>query len=132
MLQSRKFYDAGAIRYDRMIINKYLQGRSPGFSPDPVISALTFSSQVIPDPAEICHGGSLTRGVSSVVPSKQRSRRGTNQTRKPDEVPADFPSEICFFYNYRQCWEDNCSKAHICRRCSGKDRADSCRVSKKS
>lgn len=54
MLQFRKFYDAGAIKYDRLIIDNYLAGKSKDFNPDPVVSTLTFSSQVIPECTDIC------------------------------------------------------------------------------
>lgn len=124
----------GAIKYDRLIIDNYLAGKATDFRPDPVVSSLTFASQVIPETADICHGGSITKGVSSYTASRQpRKRRGTFQNRRMDEVPADFPPGVCFHYNYRQCWDENCSKAHICRKCSANHRADTCREkSKKS
>lgn len=37
MLHSRRFYDVGAIEYDRYIVNKFLRNKSGGFAPDPVI-----------------------------------------------------------------------------------------------
>lgn len=98
MLQSRKFFDIGAVKYDRLIIDKFLAGKSSCFDPDPILSSLTFSTQVIPDNTEICHGGSLTRGVLSYVNKNPRRRRGVSQTKKSvsqtkksEEVPSDFP-----------------------------------------
>lgn len=133
MLHSRKFFDSGAIRYDRMVIDKYLSAKSGSFNPDPVLSSLTFASQVIPDYTEICHGGSLTKGVTSFVNKNPRRRRmGGFQQKKVDEVPADFPSDICFFYNYRHCADDSCNKAHICRKCFAKHRADTCKERSKN
>lgn len=130
MLHTRQFYDMGAIRYNRMIIDKYLDGKSAGFDPDPVISSLTFSSKIIPDSVELCPGASLTKGVVSYIQSSKSAGRGRKRNatgRRSDEIPPDFPQEICFMYNYRHCGEENCGKAHICRKCSGKHRADSCR-----
>lgn len=129
MLHTRQFYDAGAVKYDRMIINKYLEGKATGFDPDPVISSLSFSSKIIPDNVELCPGASLTKGVISYVQNKvsNKARKRGQPSRRSDDVPPDFPSDICFMYNYRQCVEDSCSKAHICRKCSGKHRADGCR-----
>lgn len=37
MLHTRQFYDLGAIKYDRLIVDKYLEGKATGFDPDPVI-----------------------------------------------------------------------------------------------
>lgn len=82
MLQSRKFFDIGAASYDRLIVDKYLASKSGGFNPDPILSSLTFSTQVIPDSTEICHGGSLTKGVSSYVNKNPRRRRGAFQGKK--------------------------------------------------
>lgn len=65
MLHSRNFDDCGAVKYDRMIIDKHLSGKSTNFNPNTVISSLTFSTHVIPDNVEICHGGSLTKVVIS-------------------------------------------------------------------
>lgn len=104
MLHTRKFFDCGAIKYDWMIIDKHIGGKSGGFNPDTVLSSLTFSSRVIPESIEICHGGSLTKGVMSTQLGKQTCRRRTtNAPRKLDEVPPDFPNDVCFFYNYRFC-----------------------------
>lgn len=128
MLHTRQFYDIGAIKYDRAIVDKHLEGKVGGFDPDPVISSITFSSKVIPDSVELCAGASLTKGVISYQQAKPaRNRRRTYTSRRPDETPPDFPQDICFMYNYRQCLDDNCSKSHTCRKCSGKHRADSCR-----
>lgn len=129
MLHSRNFYDSGAVKYDRLIIDKHLSGKSDNFNPDTVISSLTFSTRVIPDNVEVCHGGSLTKGVvSSQLGGKQTRRRRPNYSpRKQEDVPADFPSDICFFYNYRYCSDETCNRAHICRKCSGKHRADTCK-----
>lgn len=74
MLNSRKFFDIGALKYDRLIIDKFLTGKSRGFHPDPVLSSLTFATQVIPNTAEICHRGSLMKGVSSFVNKNPRRR----------------------------------------------------------
>lgn len=99
-----------------------------GYDPDPVISSLTFSAKVIPDSIELCPGASLTKGVASYQISKgPRGRRRANNYRRGDETPPDFPQDLCFMYNYRQCLDEHCTKSHICRKCSGKHRADSCR-----
>lgn len=129
MLHTRKFYDSGAVKYDRLIMDKFISGKSHRFEPDTVISSLTFSSNVIPDSVELCHGASLTRGVLSYQPLKQQTRRRRNiqATRKSDEIPHDFPTDICFLYNYRQCQDDSCNKSHVCRKCMGRHRADSCK-----
>lgn len=129
MLHTRQFYDIGAIKYDRQIVDKYLENKSSGFAPDPVISSLTFSSKLIPDSVELCPGASLTKGVTSFQAAKSanRGRRRSMAGRRSDEIPPDFPHDICFWYNYRQCVDENCSKSHVCRKCSGKHRADSCR-----
>lgn len=116
-----------AIKYDRAIVDEYLDGRAGGFDPDPVISSITFSSKVIPDSVELCPGASLTKGVISYQQNKIRGRRRGNMGRRQDETPPDFPQDICFMYNYRQCLDDNCSKSHTCRKCTGKHRADNCR-----
>lgn len=129
MLNTRQFYDQGAVKYDRMIVDKFLEGKSSGFKPDPVIASLTFSSKIIPDSVELCPGASLTRGVSSFVVNKQARGRKRNMggSRRYDEVPPDFPQDICFFYNYRQCHDESCTKSHTCRKCQGKHRAETCR-----
>lgn len=129
MLHTRQLYDVGAVKYDRLIIDKYLEGRATGFDPDPVISSLTFSSKIIPDTVELCPGASLTKGVVSYIASKSmgRGRRRNNIGRRSEEIPPDFPQDICFMYNYRYCGEENCAKSHICRKCSGKHRGDTCR-----
>lgn len=62
MLNSRQFYDSGAIKYDRLIIDKYVNGKATNFNPVPVASILAFSSRVIPDSVEMCPGGSITKG----------------------------------------------------------------------
>lgn len=127
MLNTRQFFYIGAIKYDRAIVDKYLEGRAGGFDPDPVVSSITFSSKIIPDTVELCPGASLTKGVISYQQNKIRNRRRGNTGRRSDETPPDFPQDICFMYNYRQCLEDNCNKSHTCRKCSGKHRADNCR-----
>lgn len=129
MLHSRRFYDSGAIEYDRYIIDKFIQKKSGGFEPDSVGSTLTFSPRIIPDATELCHGASLTKGTHSYVASKQTKRRVGKAQKwgKTEEIPADFPSDICFFFNYRNCQDDNCPKAHVCRKCNGRHRADSCK-----
>lgn len=128
MLHTRQFYDLGAIKYDRMFVDKYVDKKSSTFARDPVISTLTFSSWVIPDNSDMCHGASLTKGVQSYQVNKssgKKKRQG--QTRRYDKVPADFPGDICFYYNYRQCSDDSCQKLHTCRKCGARHRADSCR-----
>lgn len=131
MLHTRQFFDIGAIKYDRAIIDKYLDGKAGGFDPDPVISSITFSSKVIPDTVDLCPGASLTKGVTSYQVSKlgrgRRRSNNLNSYRRGDETPSDFPHDICFMYYYRQCLDENCQKSHTCRKCSGKHRADSCR-----
>lgn len=129
MLHTRQFYDCGATKYDRMIVDKYLERKGSSFDPDPVISSLTFASKVIPDSVELCHGASLTKGVVSYQQSKgpRNKRRNSNVTRKQDDTPIDFPPEICFQFNYRQCQDENCPKAHSCRKCGGRHRADTCK-----
>lgn len=128
MLHTRQFYDMGAIKYDHMIVDKYLETKASTFTPDPVILSLTFSSRVIPDNSDMCHGASLTKGVHSYQINKAAGKKKRpGQSRRADEVPLDFPSDICFFYNYRQCGDDNCLKSHTCRRCGAKHRADTCR-----
>lgn len=129
MLHTRQFYDAGAVLYDRFIVDKYINSKSYGFEPDPVGSSLCFPPRVIPDSVEICHGGSLTKGIRSVPVTKVNKRKkGLNSPRQGrDEVPADFPQDVCFYYNYRSCTDESCTRNHICRKCHGKHRADSCR-----
>lgn len=129
MLHSRRFYDSGAVEYDRYIIDKHIQGKSGGFDPDPIGSSLTFSTRTIPDSVDLCQGASLTKGTLSYVASKQTKRRGGRSARtgRSDEVPSDFPSDICFYFNYRLCHDENCPKAHVCRKCNGCHRADSCK-----
>lgn len=129
MLHTRQFFDVGAINYDRLIVDKYLEGKSRGFDPDPVISSLTFSSKIIPDTVELCPGASLTKGVVSYQTSRStgRGRRRNPTNKRSDDTPNDFPSDICFMFNYRHCGDENCTKSHVCRKCSGKHRADGCR-----
>lgn len=129
MLNSRQFYDSGAIKYDRMIVDRYLNGKSSNFNPDPVISTLSFSAKVIPDSVEMFPGASLTKGVHSFQSSKQNKRRRnpSGLRSKADETPADFPSNVFFYFNYRQCHDEECPKAHVCRKCQGKHRADTCK-----
>lgn len=127
MLQTRRFYDISAIKYDRLIVDKYVMGKSTGFEPDSVLSSLTFSAKVIPETTELCHGASLTKGVVSYPATRTARKRRAGQQRRSEEVPLDFPAEICFFYNYRQCNDEACNKSHVCRKCGGKHRADSCR-----
>lgn len=128
MMHTRKFYDSGAIKYDRLIIDKYVAGKSSRFEPDTVLSSLSFSANVIPEGLDLCHGASLTKGVISYQPAKPRKRRVPQQVqRKSEEVPPDFPADVCFFYNYRQCYDDNCTRAHTCRKCGAKHRADTCK-----
>lgn len=128
MLHTLQFYDLGAVKYDRMVIDKYLDKKSSTFAPDPFISTLTFSSHVIPDSSKLCHGASLTKGVQSYQVNKTLGRRKrVGQPRRSDEVPFDFPNDVCFYYNYQQCADDNCSKTHTCRKCGARHRADTCR-----
>lgn len=129
MLHSRQFYDIAAIKYDRYIVDKFIKGAS-NFELDTVGSTLCFSPRIIPDGVEICHGGSLTKGVRSTsAPRGQssRRRRGSASPRgysNREEIPPDFPADVCFFFNYRQCWDENCPRNHVCRKCHGKHRAD--------
>lgn len=128
MLNTKQFYDAGAVKYDRMIMDKYIEGKASTFSPDPVISTLTFSSRIVPEGSELCHGASITKGVASYLVNKpSRGRKRGFQPRHYDEVPQDFPNEICSYYNYRQCMDEGCQKSHTCRKCGAKHRADTCR-----
>lgn len=111
-----------------MIIDNYLSGKAHNFTPDPVVSTLSFSSKVIPDNVEMFPGASLTKGVHSYVAKQNKHRCNQNiQCNRYEEVPADFPTDICFHFNYRQCHDDNCPRAHVCRKCQGKHRADACR-----
>lgn len=127
MLNTRQFFDAGAIKYDRMIVDRFLEGKSSSFAPDPVLSSLTFSSRIIPDSSELCHGASLTKGVTSYPTNRpNRGKKRPGQSRRYEDVPADFPADICFYFNYRRCYDENCPKSHTCRRCGGKHRADAC------
>lgn len=129
MLHSHRFYDAGAIEYDRYIVDKFLKSKSGKFDPDPVGSSLTFSPRIIPDSVDLCLGASLTKGTHSYIATKPPRRpavRGA-RTSRSDEVPSDFPADICFLFNYRQCNDDNCTKSHVCRKCNGRHRADSCK-----
>lgn len=128
MLHTRQFFDAGAVKYDRMIVDNFLEGKASSFAPDPVISSLTFLSRIIPDSADLCHGASLTKGVVSYQVNKPaRRRKRWGQTRRQEEVPVEFPPDICFYYNYRQCLDESCMKSHTCRKCAGKHSANSCR-----
>lgn len=99
MLQSRQFYDMAAIKYDRYIVDHFLEGKASSFDPDPVASSLTFSSRVIPDHIELCHGASLTKGVRSYPVNKQPKKHKPGSYQRQNEVPIDFPSDICFFFN---------------------------------
>lgn len=129
MLHTRQFYDVGAIMYDRQIVDNFINGKSTNFNPDTVVSSLTFAPRIIPDNVELCHGASLTKGVRSFT-GKQKQRRKQSGNSKPvkvDDVPSDFPPDICFFYNYRQCFDENCSRSHLCRKCHGRHRADGCK-----
>lgn len=129
MLNSRLFYDCCVVKYDRMIVDRYMCGRSINFNPDPVTSTLAFSSKVIPDSVDMFPGASLHKGVHSYQAAKQNKRRRNPgaMRSKQDETPSDFPPDVCFYFNYRQCLEENCPKAHVCRKCQGKHRADTCR-----
>lgn len=134
MLHSRHFYDTGAIHYDRQIIDRFVEGRCRTFAPDTVVSSLTFSPRLIPETVELCHGASLTKGVRSFTTKPKQRKRPQSGYRgvKSEEIPHDFPTDICFFFNYRQCTDDNCSRSHICRKCHGKHRADSCKEKTKN
>lgn len=130
MLHSRHFYDSGAILYDRQIIDRVVEGRSRSFAPDTVVSSLTFSPRLIPENIELCHGASLTKGVRSFAAKAKQKKRPQSGYRggvKSDEIPQDFPSDICFYFNYRHCTDENCPRSHICQKCHGKHRADSCK-----
>lgn len=128
MLHSRQCWDSAAVKYDRDIIDRFVNKVRRNFDPDPVISSISFSPRVIPETVEICHGGSLTKGVRSMPVSRTPQKRRKGQPFSSNmEVPPDFPDHICFFYNYRNCNEENCTKSHVCRKCNGKHRADSCR-----
>lgn len=98
MIHTRKFYDCGAIKYDRLIIDKFLSGKSHRFDPDTIISSITFSANVIPEGVDLCHGASLTKGVLSYLPAKQTRRRRSGQLnpRRSEDVPADFPPRCVF------------------------------------
>lgn len=99
MLHSLQFYDIGAIRYDRQIIDDYVNGKASTFQPNTVVSSLTFSPRIIPESVELCHGASLTKGVRSYS-SKQKLKKkqaGSSRPVKSDEVPADFPRMFVFF-----------------------------------
>lgn len=129
MLNTRQFYNSAAVHYDRLIVNNYLSGKSKNFRPDPVSSTLAFSSGVIPESVEMCPGASITKGVVSYPVRRGRGRRNQNNfsRQRNEEVPQDFPMDLCFYFNYRQCNNDNCPKAHVCRKCRGAHRADSCK-----
>lgn len=109
MLNSRQFYDSGAVKSDRMIIDKYVSGKSSNFNPDPVISTLSFSAKVIPDSVDMFMGTSVTTGVHSYQSSKQnrRLRNPMGQRPKHDETPVAFPPNVCFYFNYRQCNDES-------------------------
>lgn len=59
MLHTRKFFVSGAIKYDRLIIDRFISKKSRDFRPDTVLSSLSFSANVIPDSVELCPGGVL-------------------------------------------------------------------------
>lgn len=96
MLQSRKFFDAGASSYDRLILDKYLTGKVRGFEPDPVLASLSFSTQVIPDNMEICHGGSLTKGVTSYVKKASASVEVRGNPRNRMKFHRTSPQKYAF------------------------------------
>lgn len=81
MMNSRQFYDSGAIKYDRLIVDDYIKGKSRNFDPNPVASTLAFSSRVIPDYVEMCAGASITKGVHSYQAKQGRRRRNQNMQR---------------------------------------------------
>lgn len=95
MLHTRQSYDVGAVRYDRLIIDKYLEGKATGFDPDSVISSLSFSSKIIPDNVELCHGASLTKGVISY--QQPKGPANTNRWSKARPIsPMIYASCITF------------------------------------
>lgn len=78
MLNSRQFDDSGVIKYGRLIIDGYVNGKSTNFNPDPVSSTLAFSSQVIPESVEMCSGASITKGIYSYQARPGKRRRDQN------------------------------------------------------
>lgn len=123
MYHSRKFTPKGLIDYDQYIVQRVVNGIMPRFAPYPIGASLHFSPNIV-----------SVNEPSSYQQRYARNRRGgrrgrqNNQDDKVD-IPADFPPEICYLYNYRSC-QGNCGRNHVCRVCRGKHDARSCTVKK--
>ena len=95
LLHSRKFFDESAVSYDRHIIDRFVDGKSSDFNPDPIGASLYFSPNVIPKDCEPVHGGSLHKSVIGAHDNQRRFRfrqggRAAYSNRpRSEEKPAD-------------------------------------------
>lgn len=118
---SNNYTDSAFCGYDRMVVDKYLEDTSKGFAAGDIISV---SSNF--------HAANFKKEM--VKPNPKRFKRGSKtkyENEEPVEIPENWPSDICYYYNRRSCY-GRCNRSHICRKCRASHRDADCKTQEKN
>lgn len=109
------YIDMSYSDYDHHVVDAFLKSPGRGFS--------------MADPVAIGYSFHLARLVSENNDARfgdsKKSKKRAAKSSKGD-IPDGYPESNCYFWNYKVCTNQNCSKKHICRLCEGAHKAVGC------
>ena len=119
-LQSKRYGIKGALEYNMEIVSEIIMGERQDFSVDPIVSGLHFTAN------KFFSEEFNSKGKGGQAPGARRKEGPSTGKNTSITVPSDFPADICYYFNYHNCKNQNCGKKHVCRKCSGKHRSAGC------
>lgn len=108
------YNDQAYVEYDKIVIDNYVQNPSGGIKIGDTMAA-----------SYCFHDVTRVKPLSPVNIAMNKKKR-RNKPRQIDQIPEDYPSENCFFWNYKTCMANNCGRNHVCRICGQDHKAPMC------
>lgn len=142
-VMERQFTTLACIKYDRYIVDEVLRGGKFG-DINPVAAGLFLHGGAVAlrekprgDSAVFTHfqyqPRSMSDGIRGQTDSRQSNAsklRGCNRENVPKSMPENWPSEVCFNYNVRNCM-GKCLKLHVCSHCNLRHKLSDCKFASK-
>ena len=105
---SGAFLTQSLIKYDHHVSSKVIRGELPDW--------------VLGEEEAVC----LHLGVDGTVAYKQLAGGNKSSRSTSHGDFSDFPSDVCWLFNFRSCDSNFCKRKHVCHLCRGSHRGRAC------
>lgn len=132
-IMEKNFTPVACLKYDRHVVDEVLAGRTRFKDFNPVAAGIFLHAGAVPA-REQCVG--FDRPIRSSFNPRQTVDNTTNRMRDcnkeniPLYMPEQWPSELCFNFNAKQC-VGRCTKLHVCSFCRLRHRLADCKFALK-